>query len=119
MRVKLLEQAKLDLLKLARHYQEIGGITLARKMVALIKQPILSLGDNPGIAPLYELAPGIRRLVVADGAFLVFYRLKTDVEVLHIRRAERLPVVADDLNIIKTQLARKPIDTGIFSNRSR
>jgi plasmid stabilization system protein ParE len=102
MRVKLLEQAKSDLLELARHYQEIGGNTLARKMVARIKQPVLSLGNNPDIAPRYELAPGIRRLVVADGAFLVFYRLHADVEVLHIRRAERLPVTAGDLHKTKT-----------------
>ncbi len=62
---------------------------LARKMVARIKTPMLSLKDHPGIAPSYELAPGIRRLVVANGAFLVFYRARADVEVLHICRAER------------------------------
>ena len=40
------------------------------------------------------MAPGVRRLVVAGGAFLVFYRVLADVEVLHIRRAEREPVPA-------------------------
>lgn len=40
---------------------------------------------------------GIRRLVVAGGAFLVFYRVRTDVEVLHIRRDERAPVLKNDM----------------------
>lgn len=100
MRVNLLDQARSDLLELGEHYREIGGNALARKMLERIKQPILSLGDRPNIAPPYELAPGIRRLVVADGAFLVFYRLKSNVEVLHIRRAERVPVAAGDLETI-------------------
>jgi hypothetical protein len=39
----------------------------------------------------------VRRLVVADGAFLVFYRIQSDVEILHIRRAERAPVATVDL----------------------
>jgi hypothetical protein len=36
-------------------------------------------------------------LVVADGAFLVFYRSHIDVEVIHVRRAEREPVTAEFL----------------------
>jgi len=66
-------------------------------MLACIKEPVLTLRNNPEIAPLYELAPGVRRLVVARGAFLVFYRIRADVEVLHIRRAEREPATADAL----------------------
>ena len=97
MRVRLLDQAKADLVAHGEHYQKIGGHVLARKMLARIKGPILALKDNPGIAQPYEMAPGIRRLVIAEGAFLVFYRVCADVEVLHIRRAEREPIVADDL----------------------
>jgi plasmid stabilization system protein ParE len=97
MRVRLLDQAKADLVEHVDHYREVGGHTLARKMLARIKGPVLALKDKPDIAQPYELAPGIRRLVVADGAFLVFYRVRSDVEVLHIRRAEREPVTADDL----------------------
>ena len=63
-------------------------------MLARLKEPVLALHDHPELAPLYELAPGVRRLVVAGGAFLVFYRVLADVEVLHIRRAEREPVTA-------------------------
>lgn len=42
-------------------------------------------------APGYDLVPGIRRLVVAKGAFLVFYRVGDTVEVVYVRRAERAP----------------------------
>jgi len=80
------------------HYREIGGAKLARTMLARIKGPVRALGDHPEIAPAYELAPGVRRLVVAGGVFLVFYRVLVDIEVLHIRRAEREPVTAEALN---------------------
>jgi len=35
--------------------------------------------------------------VVAGGAYLVFYRIRADVEILHVRRAERLPLSALEL----------------------
>ena len=94
MRVKFLDQAKVDLVEIDAHYWEIGGAVLAKRMLARLKEPVLALHDHPELAPLYELAPGVRRLVVAGGAFLVFYRVLADVEVLHIRRAERAPVTA-------------------------
>ena len=98
MRVKLLDQAKADLVAHNEYYREMGGVVLARKMLARIKGPILSLGDTPEIAPAYDLAPGVRRLVVARGTFLVFYRVLAEVEVLHVRRAEREPVTAEGLD---------------------
>jgi len=98
MRVRFLDQAKADLVAHNEHYREIGGAVLSRRMLARIKTPVLALSANPEIAPPYELAPGVRRLVVARGAFLVFYRTRADVEVLHIRRAEREPVTAVDLS---------------------
>lgn len=100
MRVRLLHQAKTDLVALGQYDREVGGDVLARKMVARIKTPVLSLKDHPDVAPSYELAPGIRRLVVANGAFLVFYRVRADVEVLHIRRAERDSATGDELGQI-------------------
>ena len=100
MRVRLLHQAKTDLVALGQYDREVGGDVLARKMVARIKTPVLSLKDNPDIAPSYELAPGVRRLVVANGALLVFYRVRADVEVLHIRRAERDSATGDGLEQI-------------------
>jgi plasmid stabilization system protein ParE len=99
MRVRLLDQAKVDLTELGQYYREVGGDVLARKMIARIKQPVLSLKDTPEVGSPYELAPGIRRLVVAGGMFLVFYRVCTDVEILHIRRVERSPATTDDLEI--------------------
>ena len=98
MRVRFLDQAKADLIDHNEHYHRIGGAVLARRMLARIKGPVLTLVDNPEIAPPYELAPGVRRLVVARGAFLVFYRVLADIEVLHIRRAEREQVTAEALN---------------------
>jgi plasmid stabilization system protein ParE len=97
MRVKFLDQAKADLVEHNQYYREIGGAALANKMLARMKAPVVALRDNPEIAQPYELAPDIRRLVVAHGAFLVFYRVRVDVEVLHIRRAERRPVSAQEL----------------------
>lgn len=97
MRVRPLDQAKADLAEQDQHYREVGGEILARKMMARIKGPILGLKDNPGIAPPYEMAPGIQRLVVADGAFLVLYRVRGDVEVLHIRGSERVPATMEDM----------------------
>lgn len=97
MRVRFLDQAKTDLMEHNQYYREVGGAALASKMLARIKAPVLALKDNPEIAQPYELAAGIRRLVVARGAFLVFYRISANIEVLHVRRSERLPVSAQEL----------------------
>lgn len=97
MRVKFLDQAKTDLLDINQYYREVGGVALARKMLDRIKTPVLALKDNPEIAPPYELAPGIRRLVVARGTFLVFYRVCDTIEVLHVRRSERMPASVPEL----------------------
>lgn len=97
MRVRFLDQAKADLIAHNAYYREIGGAVLANRMLARLKAPVLALRDHPEIAPLYELAPGVRRLVVAGGSFLVFYRVLANVEVLHIRRAEREPVTGKAL----------------------
>ena len=103
MRVKFLDPAKEDLVKCNEYYRNLGGLTLASNMLARIKKPILALKDNPEIAPEYELAPGIRRMVVADGKFLVFYRISEAIEVLHIRRSERMSVSAHALEVAGSQ----------------
>ena len=101
MRVRFLDQAKADLIEINQYYRDIGGVALARKMLARIKDPVLALKDNPEIAHPYELAPGIRRLVVARGTFLVFYRVSDTIEVLHVRRSERMPASAHELETAK------------------
>jgi plasmid stabilization system protein ParE len=103
MRVKFLDQAKEDLVEYNQYHHSVGGVALASKMLARIKEPVLALNDNPKIAPEYELAPGIRRLVVAGGTFLVFYRIADAIEVLHIRRAERMPVSAHELEMARSK----------------
>lgn len=97
MRVRFLDQARADLVEINAYYRDVGGVALARTMLARLKTPVVALKDNPDLAQEYELAPGIRRLVVAHGAFLVFYRVRDSIEVLHIRRAEREPVSGVEL----------------------
>jgi plasmid stabilization system protein ParE len=97
MLIEFLPEAASDLRDMGDYYRKVGGNTLARQMVGRIKSEILVLRDFPELPPIYELAPGIRRLVVASGAFLVFYRVRNNVEVLHVRRAEREPVTAEEL----------------------
>lgn len=86
-----------NLRNIRQHYLEVGGKALALRMVRSIRKEAAKLADNPHIAPPYEMTPGLRRLVVAKGSFLVFYRVVECVEVVHVRRAERDPVVAGEL----------------------
>lgn len=96
MRIKYEDEAKLDLLEIKNHYLVIGGKVLARRMVGLIRSDTNTLLDYT--APAYEFVPNMRRLVVANGAYLVFHRVtESAVEVLHIRRAERTPATEKDL----------------------
>jgi plasmid stabilization system protein ParE len=95
MRIEYEDDAKLDLIEIGDHYRDAGGRALALRMVRGTRAEVAVLADNPNIAPAYELAPGLRRLVVAKGAYLVFFRVNSQhnarVEVVHIRRAEREP----------------------------
>ncbi|MFZ4538900.1 type II toxin-antitoxin system RelE/ParE family toxin [Propionivibrio sp.] len=50
MRVKLLASAKSDLREHGKYYRETGGATLARRMLARMKTPMLTLVDNPRMA---------------------------------------------------------------------
>lgn len=96
MRVELSDRARLDLENIAEYYADVGGHVLARRMVGGIRREVLALAENPNIAPAYEMAPGLRRLVVAKGLFLAFYRVTNRVEVVHVRRAEREPFAAKE-----------------------
>lgn len=98
MRIKYSKLARNNLMDIRQHYLDTGGRSLAIHMVRSIRAGIAALADNPHIAPPYEMASGLRRLVTAKGAFLVFYRVRESVDVLHIRRAEREPLDADHLD---------------------
>lgn len=91
MRIEYLSETTADLASIQRHYQALGGRTLALRMVRGIRLAVTHLADNPLIAPAYELAHGLRRLVIAKGAFLVFYRVTNHVQVVYIHRVEREP----------------------------
>ena len=92
MRIKYQPRAIRNLGEIQVHYQTVGSKTLALRMVRNIRQAVLHLAENPFLAPAYELAPNLRRLVVAKGAFLVFYRVSDHIQVVYIRRAEREPL---------------------------
>lgn len=100
MRIEYLSSAAADLEDIKCHYLEAGGKALALRMVRRIRADAAKLADNPYIAPPYELATDLHCLVVAKGTFLVFYRVVDHVEVIHIRRGEREPVTADELEKI-------------------
>lgn len=106
MRIKYLPRAGENLRDIRKHYLKVGGKLLALKMVKGIRTEVAALTDNPFIAPVYEIVPGVRRMVVASGTFLVFYGVTDRIEVLHIRRAEREPVTAEELGRIVDKSTR-------------
>lgn len=97
MRIEYLAEATEDMEDIKRHYVEAGGKSLALRMVRRIREETARLSDNPYIAPPYEFAPGLRRLVVVGGTFLVYYGVTDRIEILHVHRAEREPVTEDGL----------------------
>ena len=97
LRIEYLSTAAADLEDIKCHYLEAGGKALALRMVRRIRAEAAKLADNPKIAPPYELATDLHCLVVAKGAFLAFYRVADRVEAVHVRRAEREPVTAEEL----------------------
>lgn len=90
MQLKITRRAQRNLDFIGEHYYKIGGNSLARRMIARIKDPFQQLLNFPYSAPVYKYKPSLRCLVVADGLFLVFYRIEQDtIQVVHIRRAEQ------------------------------
>ena len=96
MRVRFVGSANRDIPEIAEHYRTVGGNVLALRMIRLIRSEIALLANNPKIAPPYELVAGIHRYVIANGAYLAFYRVRVNVEVLHVRRSEREPAQEAD-----------------------
>ena len=70
---------------------------MSRKLLKRMRDEIGLLKTLPESGPVYPMVPGVRRLVIAKGAFLVFYRLATSVQVVHIRRSERKPLKSINL----------------------
>lgn len=90
MQLEITKRARRNLDSIGEHYYRIGGSALARKMIARIKEPFQQLLNFPYSAPVYKYKPNLRRLVVADGLFIVFYRIEqASIEIVHIRRAEQ------------------------------
>lgn len=97
MRVRFVGSANRDIPEIAEHYRRVGGNALALRMIRVIRSEIALLANNPKIAPPYELVAGIHRYVIANGAYLAFYRVRVNIEVLHVRRSERAPAEEADL----------------------
>ncbi|MDP3743365.1 MAG: type II toxin-antitoxin system RelE/ParE family toxin [Methylotenera sp.] len=96
--IKYEDEAKLDLLGIRDYYRDIGGNQLAMRMIKQIRSDINALLTYE--APPYELVPDVHRLVVANGAFLVFHRIieaESVIEILHVRRSERVPATQKDI----------------------
>jgi plasmid stabilization system protein ParE len=98
LRVKLTALTSTNLGDIGDHYSHVGGHQLAYRMVGKIKFEVMALANYPESAPPHALVPGVRRLVVAGGAYLVFYRVADTVQILHVRRAERTLATAEDVN---------------------
>ena len=102
MRIKYQEEAKLDLLGIRDYYRDIGGNQLAMRLIKQIRSEINALLSYQ--APPYALVPDVHRLVVANGAYLVFHRVfhsiietESRIEILHVRRSERKPATHKEL----------------------
>lgn len=85
------------------YYREVGGNLLAMRMIKRIRSDINALLSYR--SPLYELMPDIHRLVVANGTFLVFHRINESesiIEILHVRRSERISATQSELILLTT-----------------
>lgn len=98
LRIRYLPLSIIDINDIKQHYLEQGGKPLALRMIKVIRAEINTLLHNPHKAPPYELVPEVRRLVVANGTYLVFHRVtEVDIQVLHVRRSERAPATEKDM----------------------
>jgi plasmid stabilization system protein ParE len=98
LRIKYEDKAKLDLLGIMDYYRDIGSNQLAMRMIKQIRSDINALLTYE--APPYELVLDAHRLVVTNGAFLVFHRIikaESVIEILHMRRSEREPATQKDI----------------------
>ena len=90
MQVKFRPEALQDIEEIADWYNEQGGKAVALKMIERIECKIPLLENNPYLAPEYKAVPEVRFLTVADGLFIMFYRIKSEtVEILHVRRSRQ------------------------------
>ncbi|MDO9365337.1 MAG: type II toxin-antitoxin system RelE/ParE family toxin [Methylotenera sp.] len=98
MRIKYLPIAESNFDDIGDYYYKVGGNQLARRMIKQIRSDIKALLTYQ--APAYELVPGVHRLVVAKGAFLAFHRINeadSIIEILHVRRSERVAATQKDI----------------------
>lgn len=98
MRIRYQAISYSDIHDIRHYYVQEGSNKLALRIVQMIRVEITTLLANPKKAPPYEVLPGVRRLIVANGNYLVFHRVtESAIEILHIRRAERTPATASDM----------------------
>lgn len=85
MRVRLLDEAQADLRQIYTWIAEDSPAS-ARKVAASIRQQVLGLADFPLVAPVYEEAPGCRRLVLLPYPYAAFYRVNQRAGVVEVLR---------------------------------
>lgn len=90
MQLEVSKRARMNLKQIGHYYLATGGLAFAETMLDLIESRFDQLLNFPYSAPVYSHKPTLRRLVVADGLFIVFYRIQaSSIQIVHIRRAEQ------------------------------
>jgi plasmid stabilization system protein ParE len=88
--LKVSKRARMNLRQIGHYYLKTGGLVLAETMLDRIESRFDQLLNFPYSAPVYPYKPNLRCLIVADGLFIVFYRIERSViAIIHIRRAEQ------------------------------
>ncbi len=90
MQLKVSKRARMNLKQIGHYYLKTSGLALAETMLDRIESRFDQLLNFPYSAPVYKYKPTLRCLVVADGLFIIFYRIEqAAIEIVHIRRAEQ------------------------------
>ena len=87
-------QARDDLRQAAREALENGSEGAANQLLTRLHQSLQQLLHYPNSASPYTARPEYRRqvVIVQDGLFLIFYRVRGDaIEVVHLRRTKEIP----------------------------
>jgi plasmid stabilization system protein ParE len=94
MYINFSSQARDDLHKAARDAVENGSEGAANQLLTRLQHSLQQLLQYPNSASPYSARPEYRRqvVIVQDGLFLIFYRVKGDaIEIAHLRRTKEIP----------------------------